>query len=646
MTRGTVPLNRVLAEVLKIFDSLAASSPLVDAALRSYRLMTLVIEPGEKLEVGADHPGKGMANFKAEEATFYIAVGRAMDQDVGPLTLGIGEHNVGTDFHTVLSHEIGHLVMPSLEEASGEVVAIIFDDHPVEYWESKISTYAGSDSKEMFAEAFAAYVHPQYAGGLPADIERVFTEAGITAATRKLAKADPKKKPKQTDPVTTASGITVTAAEINAILDLVDDADWFTVEGTLSAAMLKMFKDAGYDEIARLEFNMGEENMAVGRADLLDVLDKEAVSYAKDHAAELVTNVTDSTRDMLRGTINDALTEGWSKKELTTELSNNYAFSESRAEMIAHTELAMAHSYGRVDVAKEAGATKKKWLLSADHDPDEDCFCSDAADQEWIDIDDNFADDDDYDFPPGHPRCQCDWTSNLNGEDDDEEEDDTEKMAKVDDSVLRAIVSHGNEIAEARRRDAESLGQLWPDQFSKEKERLKIEQEFERMTKTKVDSAAHEAATSPRNDLPEPTDKQKSAENYKHGHITVGEIDIAIENPVGSRRKPHFPKMTAHYGRIKGTHGMDGEELDVFVREGTDDGYQGPVYIVDQVRKDGSPDEHKIMIGWNSRQAAVAAYRSNYTPDFVVGPVTRMSWQQFKEWLSGDTTKPISHSTV
>lgn len=51
-----------------------------------------------------------------------------------------------------------------------------------------------------------------------------------------------------------------------------------------------------------------------------------------------------------------------------------------------------------------------------------------------------------------------------------------------------------------------------------------------------IDAAAHEAATSPNNDLPEPTPSQKEAENYKVGSIRVHGLDISIENPRDSYR--------------------------------------------------------------------------------------------------------------
>ena len=153
------------------------------------------------------------------------------------------------------------------------------------------------------------------------------------------------------------------------------------------------------------------------------------------------------------------------------------------------------------------------------------------------------------------------------------------------------------------------------------------------LSKASIDAAAHEAATSPKNDLDEPTDEQKEAGNYQKGHINVGGIDIAIENPAGSKRKPEWPTLESHYGYINLTQGADGEHIDCFVRPGTDENYNGPVFIIDQVDQDGTFDEHKCLVGWYSKQAAVDAYLVNYTPGWRVGNVTKLDWKVFREWV-------------
>jgi hypothetical protein len=152
-----------------------------------------------------------------------------------------------------------------------------------------------------------------------------------------------------------------------------------------------------------------------------------------------------------------------------------------------------------------------------------------------------------------------------------------------------------------------------------------------KVEKVAVDRAAHEAATSIRNDLDEPSDAQKEAGNYKMGHLNVGGIDITIENPIGSRRRPNWETLKAHYGYIKLTEGADGDQIDVFVREGTD-GWTGPVYVVDQIIN-GKFDEHKVLVGFFSRQEAVKAYLGSYQAGWQLGPVTRWSWKRFKAWV-------------
>ena len=162
-----------------------------------------------------------------------------------------------------------------------------------------------------------------------------------------------------------------------------------------------------------------------------------------------------------------------------------------------------------------------------------------------------------------------------------------------------------------------------------------------------LDIAASEAATSPENDLPEPTEAQKEAGNYRKGHARIHGLDIAIENPKGSIRsgtdskgKKWEVEMHSHYGYIKKTEGADGDHVDVFVGPNPE---SEKVFIVDQINPDGSFDEHKVMLGYDSPLRAKTGYSKNYSKGWKVGPITSMSVDEFKEWLkTGDTTKPIS----
>lgn len=144
-----------------------------------------------------------------------------------------------------------------------------------------------------------------------------------------------------------------------------------------------------------------------------------------------------------------------------------------------------------------------------------------------------------------------------------------------------------------------------------------------------------------------PTDAQKETGNYKKGHIKVDGFDITIENPKGSERsgvdangKSWSITMNNTYGYIRGTEGVDGDHIDLFL------GNSGNgVYVVDQVNEDGSFDEHKVMYGFGSIDEAKEAYLSNYSPGWKgLGNITGVSKETFKEWIDSShrKTKPFA----
>lgn len=168
-----------------------------------------------------------------------------------------------------------------------------------------------------------------------------------------------------------------------------------------------------------------------------------------------------------------------------------------------------------------------------------------------------------------------------------------------------------------------------------------------------LETAAQEAATSPANDRPEPTQAQKEAGNYKLGHVKLGGFDISIENPQGSKRKgvdpngkPWSVTMKSHYGYFKGTVGKDKDHIDTFIRPGTDTlADSDPVFVIDQVNPDTKRfDEHKIMLGFKTRQAAERAYKENYAKGWKgLGTIVRTNVGELKDWFAnGDTSKPFT----
>lgn len=177
--------------------------------------------------------------------------------------------------------------------------------------------------------------------------------------------------------------------------------------------------------------------------------------------------------------------------------------------------------------------------------------------------------------------------------------------------------------------------------------KAKFDTEQEKIAKADVDltKANTEVNT-------EPTEGQKEAGNYKKGHVTIQGLDITIENPQGSVRSGTDKQgnewsvlMNNSYGYFRRAEGKDGDQVDVFIGDKLN---SNKVWIIDQVDPEtGSFDEHKVMLGFETKEDAVNNYHANYDPSWKgLGKVTEFSIDEFKKWLGdGKRTKvPASES--
>lgn len=176
--------------------------------------------------------------------------------------------------------------------------------------------------------------------------------------------------------------------------------------------------------------------------------------------------------------------------------------------------------------------------------------------------------------------------------------------------------------------------------------KIKVEEET-------VDTAAHDAAHSPNNELPEPTQGQKDAGNYQKGHVRVSGLNVSIENPEGSIRrgkdrtgKEWAMTLKSHYGYIRGYEGADGDHVDIFIEPGSPLNYDGPVFVVNQTKGNGHLDEHKVMLGWATEAEAKAGYLENYEKgwDNFRNIAHFDNPQMFRTWLDNGDLKKVADS--
>jgi SPP1 gp7 family putative phage head morphogenesis protein len=186
--------------------------------------------------------------------------------------------------------------------------------------------------------------------------------------------------------------------EIERLLRELDPDAWTVLIDPSEEALRNVMQDTGQTALKQLGL---QDNEAIVR-----VVSERAVSFAKERAAELVSQISDSTKDMLRGLISRALEEGPDPKALAKDIRDALAFSPARAEMIARTELGQAHSQGALEGYKAAADTgiamKKEWAAGGGDTCD---ICETNEAEGPIALDDEFPSGDDA--PLAHPNCEC-----------------------------------------------------------------------------------------------------------------------------------------------------------------------------------------------------------------------------------------------
>lgn len=186
-----------------------------------------------------------------------------------------------------------------------------------------------------------------------------------------------------------------TAADIIAALE----SDWLADDlgGYITPAMIAAYRRGTVAGITQV----GVQSMP----GITEQMDEAARAYAERRGAALITELAETTRDSVRGVVTAAVEDGVSVEQLRASLEDSGAFAESRARMIARTELAFAHVQGNVEGWRASDEVEGKRAILGDlHDVAD--VCDECADAGVVGLDEEFADG--QMFPPFHPNCVCD----------------------------------------------------------------------------------------------------------------------------------------------------------------------------------------------------------------------------------------------
>ena len=183
--------------------------------------------------------------------------------------------------------------------------------------------------------------------------------------------------------------------DIQHILDSLDMNGWQMLLGQIGPLLEQIVKDG-----VRQGFMQAGVVDDIDR--LLTLTNDFAVRYARERGTALITDISESTRNMLRRDIAAALEAGDSNDVLATVLQRGYAFSPERAEMIARTETAFADVEGNIEAYKQSGQVSgKQWITGAGC-----CDLCDELDGKIVPLNKPFPGG--RSGPPLHPNCRCD----------------------------------------------------------------------------------------------------------------------------------------------------------------------------------------------------------------------------------------------
>ena len=160
-----------------------------------------------------------------------------------------------------------------------------------------------------------------------------------------------------------------------------------------------------------------------GESDFFDHANTRAADYAKDRSAELVSQIDESTRDMLRRKIAAGLASGAMREEIIDSIMDlSDLFDEARATKIADYEVGAATGAGaqagREEAIKAGVKLEKAWVCDSEPCP----LCEENQDASPIPNDSEFPSGDMAEI--AHNSCRCHTESVV--EDDKEESNDEE----------------------------------------------------------------------------------------------------------------------------------------------------------------------------------------------------------------------------
>ena len=182
-------------------------------------------------------------------------------------------------------------------------------------------------------------------------------------------------------------------------LDDIDGYDWNWTEKYLD----EFVEDLTKAYMAAYDAEFPDAPLERASPILLDAVQREAAEWALLHGSELIVDIADQTRLLVRRSVSTALLEGQPLAKIIRVIKDAPAFDRLRAKVVARTETAYALGVGQLKAAEVQGRDEKHWRTAGDALVSDECKKNENA--KWIPIADTFPSG--VSSIPQHPNCRC-----------------------------------------------------------------------------------------------------------------------------------------------------------------------------------------------------------------------------------------------
>jgi hypothetical protein len=174
-------------------------------------------------------------------------------------------------------------------------------------------------------------------------------------------------------------------------------ADWIVADWSPERLLLKVILTKTLTDAIEAGGNMTELDTKIDIG--WNAAMPTASTFMQKYSLKLAGALTDSTIERVKNSLATSFGLGEGQQDAVARLMD-IIDDPRRAATIAHTEAVRAFAGGRLGVAAQIGADRKRWDATAGA-----CDICAPMDGETVGLDESFTSGDDA--PPAHPNCRC-----------------------------------------------------------------------------------------------------------------------------------------------------------------------------------------------------------------------------------------------